>query len=731
MPPTVLRVALPLPRPGLFDYLPRVPTDLNEAVGVRVKVPFGSGERVGVVTEVGPAARDRAALKAIHARLDSTPLLQGELLETLIRCANYYHAPLGELLATAMPTMLREGGALPVSERRVWQLSATGRAGRMTLRARGRPRQLVDLLLAGPLDEAELNSQLAGWRPAARALLAKAWLEPAAGSPQALRAAAIEGPGLNPEQAASVAAIKSLLGEFQSVLLEGVTGSGKTEVYLRVIAECLARGQQALVLVPEIGLTPQTLRRFQQRLGIEVHSLHSGMADGARARVWAAMRRGDARVLIGTRSAVFCPLPNAGVIVVDEEHDSSYKQQDGVRYSARDVALLRGQALRLPVILGSATPSLETLAAARAGRYRHLHLHHRAGGAQPPTVQVLDVRRQRLQAGLSSELLAALHECLDRGEQALIFRNRRGYAPALLCHDCGHTAMCRHCDAPMTVHQAGRRLICHHCGHTEATARACPDCGSLALQPQGVGTERLEEALAAAFPDAPCLRVDRETTRGRDGLARVLAELGERPGILVGTQMLAKGHDLAGLSLVGVVGVDEGLYSADFRAGERLAQLLIQVAGRAGRASRPGHVILQTHHPAHPLLTTLIAGGYAAFAEIELAERQAAGFPPYAHLALLRAEATEEAAAQAFLQAARASVESLIGRGKTAEIAVNGPLAAPMLRRAGRYRWQLLLSATRRPALQALLGAWTPSLYALKIARRVRWSLDVDPVDLF
>jgi primosomal protein N' (replication factor Y) len=482
------------------------------------------------------------------------------------------------------------------------------------------------------------------------------------------------------------------------------------------------------VLVPEIGLTPQMLRRFRDRLGVDVHSLHSGLADGARAKVWAAMLRGEAKVLVGTRSAVFCPLPHAGLIVVDEEHDGSFKQQDGVRYSARDLALLRGQALSVPVVLGSATPALESLAAVAAGRYQHLRLTQRAGGAAAPAVRVVDVRRQHLQCGMSNELLTAIGDCLGRGEQALIFRNRRGYAPVLLCHDCGYSAQCTSCDAPMTVHARGQRLICHHCGSRAYAPKACPECGSLALQPQGVGTERLEEALAAAFPDVPCIRVDRETTRRRDGLDGMLQQLGSGPGILVGTQMLAKGHDLPGLSLVGVVGVDEGLHSADFRSGERLAQLLIQVSGRAGRASRPGTVVLQTHHPQHPLLLTLIGGGYPAFAAVELAEREEAGFPPYAHLALLRAEATDEAPLREFLQAARDAATDLV---QTNAIELNGPLPAPMLRRAGRLRWQLLLSATRRPALHAFLRDWLPQVYALKSAKKVRWSLDVDPVDLY
>jgi len=725
--PIVLRVALPLPRPGLFDYLPRSVADLQAPIGVRVAAPFGTRRLVGVVADVGPAESDPSRLRSISERLDQTPLLDGELWNSLLRAARYYRTPLGELLATALPVALRAGQPLPFTRAVVWQLTEAGVEQRSRLRAGGRPRQLADLLADGARGESALHDLVPGWRAAARDLRARGlleWVTDSATRP----ATPTAGPELHVEQQTAVAAILSALGTFRPLLLEGVTGSGKTEVYLSAIAECLRRGRQALLLVPEIGLTPQMLRRFRERLGVDVHSLHSGLGDAERARVWTAMWRGEARVLVGTRSAIFSPLPEAGLIVVDEEHDASYKQQDGVRYSARDLALLRGQALGVPVLLGSATPSLESLAAAQSGRYGHLRLTRRAGGAAPPAVRVIDLRRQVLHAGLSAELLAALGECLGRGEQALIFRNRRGYAPVLLCHDCGWSAPCRQCDAPMTVHARGRRLICHHCGAQADAPGACPDCSSLALQPQGVGTERLEDALSAAFPAVPCLRVDRETTRHRDALERLLARLGDGPGILVGTQMLAKGHDLPGLSLVGVVGVDEGLHSADFRAAERLAQLLVQVSGRAGRASRPGTVVLQTHHPQHPLLLTLIGGGYPAFAAVELAERAAAGFPPYAHLALLRAEAENEPPLERFLHAARGLALACPG---SAAVRISGPLPAPMLRRAGRMRWQLLLSAARRPELHALLAAWSPQLYTMKEARAVRWSLDVDPLDLY
>jgi primosomal protein N' (replication factor Y) len=675
----------------------------------------------GVVAAVGEPEAEGAELRAALALPDAQPLLDGELLESLRWLARYTHAPLGEVLATALPAALRRGEPLPDTHAWAWQLTEAGATA--TLRA-GRPQRLTALLRARALGEDELDDALEGWRAAMRALAGRGLVERVAVAPRAPAAPTQAAPPLNDAQQAAVSAIRAVDG-FAPLLLDGVTGSGKTEVYLQAIAETLARGRQALVLVPEIGLTPQTLARFRARLGVPVHALHSGLNDTERARVWTAAWRGEARVVVGTRSAVFTPLPDAGLVVVDEEHDASYKQQDGIRYHARDFALVRGKALGVPVLLGSATPSLETLHNARAGRYAHLRLAQRAGNARAPSVRVLDVRKRPLQAGVSPELLAAMGSALDAGGQVLVFKNRRGYAPVLLCHDCGWSAQCRRCDASMTVHAGGRRLQCHHCGARQAVPPACPDCGGLALQPQGVGTERLEELLAKEFPDVPVLRIDKGSTRRRDALEAMLATLGTRPGVLIGTQMLAKGHDLPNLTLVAVVGIDEGLFSADFRAGEKLAQLLIQVAGRAGRADKPGTVWLQTHHPQHPLLQTLIQGGYHAFADGELAQREAAGFPPFAHLALLRAEAHHADPPQQFLQAVK-SVLADTGHA----IDLHGPLPAPMPRRAGYVRAQLLVSATQRRDLHAALDAALPRIRDLPEARRLRWSLDIDPLDL-
>jgi primosomal protein N' (replication factor Y) len=732
---TVLRVALPLPLPRLFDYRAAGDSAASpQDIGRRVRVPFGPRELVGVVIATGAPEPNAPELREVLSWPDDAPLFHGELLDSLHWLARYTHAPVGEVFATALPAALRRGEPLPDTHAWAWRLTEAGATAFDRLRP-GRPRAFAELLRASDRDEALLDDLQPGWRGAARALAKRGYVERVAGEKgtEAIKSsliASVPFSGPNAEQQSAIDALRATQG-FAPLLLDGVTGSGKTEVYLHAIADCLAHGRQALVLVPEIGLTPQLLARFRARLGVPVHATHSGLNDNERARVWTAAWRGEARVIVGTRSAVFTPLPDAGLIVIDEEHDGSYKQQDGIRYHARDFALVRGKALDVPVLLGSATPSLESLHNARAGRYAHLRLTKRAGAAQPPSVRVLDVRKRPLQAGLSPELLQSMRAALDAGGQVLVFKNRRGYAPVLLCHDCGWSAHCKRCDAAMTVHAYGRRLQCHHCGARQSAPLACPDCASLALQPQGVGTERLEALLGEQFGDVPVLRIDRGSTRRKDALEKHLDGFGARPGILVGTQMLAKGHDLPNLTLVCVVGIDEGLFSADFRAGEKLAQLLIQVSGRAGRADRRGEVLLQTHHPGHPLLLTLIHGGYHAFAETELGEREAAGFPPFVHLALLRAEAKHVDAPMQFLHVAKDAFALDASKGEGLAVEISSPLPAPMPRRAGLHRAQLLLSASNRRALHAALEAVVPGLYTTPEARKVRWSLDVDPVDLY
>jgi primosomal protein N' (replication factor Y) (superfamily II helicase) len=532
-------------------------------------------------------------------------------------------------------------------------------------------------------------------------------------------------PALTGEQSAALQAARAAQ-DFDVLLLQGVTGSGKTEIYLQRIADVLASGRQALLLAPEIGLTPQLLQRLCARFGAGVAAYHSGLSEAARARLWLQARDGEVQVVVGTRSAVLLPFRQLGLIVVDEEHDTSYKQQEGFRYSARDVAILRAQKARIPVILGSATPSLESLHNAASGRYRLARLQARVRAAAPPQVRLLDVRAQPLAHGLSKPLLDAVEQHVDSGGQALLFINRRGFAPLLLCHDCGWIAPCPDCDARLTVHRARGLLICHHCGAQQPLTRSCPSCDSRQLVPVGQGTERIEEALRNRFPARRVERFDSDRLRKAGELARLLADI--RSGaihILVGTQVLAKGHDFDGLSLVGIVSADQALYGSDFRAIERMGQLVTQVAGRAGRSGRAGEVLLQTHEPLHPLLQTLVREGYDALCAALLAERQAFGLPPFAQLALLRAEARQPAAALGFLNHARAAL------GAPGSLRVSEPIPALMERRAGYHRAQLLIQCDSRAALQRRLAAWAPLLDELPAARSVRWSLDVDPYDLF
>lgn len=723
--PDVLRVALPVPLLTLFDYLP--PTEGRAQPGSRVLVPFGRGKLVGVVVVVDAESELGVnRLKQAVRLLDDAPLLDSELMQTLGWAADYWLGAPGEAYANALPLALREDRALPSIGDEYWSLTVAGQSAHDAGSRRGGSQLLLAKLATNPLSAQELTEQLPGWRDAARRLSAAALIERSERPPLNHTLPASLPPQLNDEQQQAVAAVAAHLGTYQPFLLDGVTGSGKTEVYLALIEQVLADGKQALLLVPEIGLAPQTVRRLRERLGVIVEVLHSNLSEGDRARAWLRARAGTARVILGTRSAMFTPMPEAGIIIVDEEHDSAYKQQEGFRYHARDLAVVRARALGVPVVLGSGTPSLESLANAEAGRYQTLHLRARPGAVRPPQVQIIDMRAQRLEHGMSPALLTAVAETVARGEQALVFRNRRGYAPVLLCHSCGWHADCPRCDRPLTLHAGRRQLLCHHCDFRQRLPLACPVCAATDLKPQGQGTERLEEALVTLFPQVPVLRFDRETTRRRDAFEQLLGTLNnDQPAILVGTQMLAKGHDLPNLTLVAIVGVDEGLHSVDFRAGERLAQLVVQVAGRAGRAKKPGRVLLQTHQPEHPLLRGLLAHGYAVAARELLAERREIQLPPYSHQVLLRADAPTRQPVDDFLAAAYAALPV------SPELQIAGPMPAPMPLRAGRHRGQLLLEAATRSTLHGLLRPWRIALARLPQARHVRWSLDVDPIDLY
>jgi len=720
--PVIAQVAVSAPLLGHFDYL----ADRPLPPGVRVRVPFGRGERIGVVLATdGVAAEglDPARLKPVAEVLDEQPLLPPAILAVLRWAAGYYHAPLGEVIFQALPLALREGQPLPDPRQVVWTLTDEGSAFSPESLAKRAPRQfeLLRRLRESPLSHQRLS-------PADRQALAtmqqKGWVARCARPPVAAVMTADAGPALNPAQQAAVAGIGTELDRFGVHLLEGVTGSGKTEVYLALIRQVLGAGRQVLVLVPEIALTPQLTARFSQRLGEVVDCLHSGMADSARLRAWQGAAEGRTGVLIGTRSAVFVPMPKLGLVVVDEEHDGSLKQQEGFRYHARDVASWRASQAGVPVLLGSATPSLESLWNVDRRRYRHWLLPERAGGARLPAISVLDMRRQRVRGGLSDKLVERMRHHLLDGGQVLLFLNRRGYAPALLCHACGWVAECRHCDAGMTLHRRAGELRCHHCGAFSRQPSACPVCRA-PLSSAGQGTEQIEEVLAALFPEFGIERVDRDTVSRRGSLEKRLARIRDGEArIVIGTQMLAKGHDFPGMSLVGIIDADQGLFSGDFRASERLAQLVIQVAGRAGRAERPGEVLIQSHQPDHPLLQTLIAQGYPAFARQLLAERAAAGLPPQTPAAVVRADSPDGGEAKGLLEQAAEVLNGCEG------VTPLGPVSAPMARRAGRHRYQMFVQARSRPALHAALDQLLAGLPPLRRGR-LRWSVDVDPLDMY
>lgn len=729
----LLRLALPVPLPKLFDYLPVAGEAAGPCLpGMRVRVPFGRTQQIAVVLESADSTEvPPSQLKHIAACLDRTPLLDAAHLAFLRWAATYYHHPVGEVVSAALPLRLRkQNPALPLAEAR-WRVCAASLADEVLGRA-PRQRELYQWLAgAGQagVTEDELRGRFDQPGDALRRLSDKGLVERFEGPPQADSYRCVEPVhALNAEQRAAVDAVLAMLGGYHAFLLQGVTGSGKTEVYLQVAAQVLRRDQTVMVLVPEISLTPQLAERFAQRLGGPVCVLHSGLSDAERELAWQRVRLGLSRVVLGTRSLVFNPVDRLGLVVVDEEHDPSFKQQDGFRYSARDLALVRASRAGCPVLLGSATPSLESLRNSQLGRYRVLRLNERAGKALPPRIDLLDVRDQPLQSGLSQPLLNALRGTLAAGEQAMVFLNRRGYAPVLACFGCGWTSDCPRCDARQTLHRGSDILWCHHCGSQRRAPKACPQCGGHELHPLGQGTERVEDALREQFPEVPLIRVDRDATARKGSLDRLLEQVHRSDSVLlVGTQMLAKGHHFPRVTLVGVLDADGGLFSADFRATERLAQLLLQVAGRAGRGERPGRVLIQTRYPEHPLLQTLVRHGYDAFAEAALAERAEAEYPPFSHQALLRAEANRPEPPQRFLE----EVAQWISTQCAAAVELWGPVPAPMARRVGRYRAHLMIQAATRESLHPVLSSVQQYLADSRSGRQVRWSLDVDPIDTY
>ncbi len=676
----VLKVALKAPFRRCFDYLPPIEQNIITShsihstnpipsplilPGMRVRVPFGKSERIGMVVEIAEHSEfELDKLKNIHEILDPQPLFSESLLKLIHWASDYYHCPLGEVFERALPTWLRKGNIIEHPSK-----------------------QYHDKVF----EEKALKKIL------------------------------------NQEQEHAVTAICKKFGQYQTFLLDGITGSGKTEVYLQVIEKTLEENKQALILVPEIGLAPQMLERFEARFNVPIALLHSSVSEKKRYIAWNMARTGEAPIVIGTRSAAFIPLYQPGIFIIDEEHDPSFKQQEGFRYHARDLIIMRASIEQVPVVLGTATPSLESLQNADLGRYKPLRLSQRAGDAKPPMVQILDIRHKKLDEGLSAQLIQEIKQTIDKNEQVLLFLNRRGFAPVLMCFDCGYVSPCQHCDARLTLHYQPKRLRCHHCDASLPVYTHCPQCQSTQLHPLGVGTERLEAALMQHFSNHSLVRIDKDTTRRKGTLEQAVEQV--RSGqahILFGTQMIAKGHHFPNVTLVAILDIDNALFSSDFRSTERLGQLLTQVAGRAGRASKLGTCLLQTCHPEHPLLKILLNQGYRAFAEHILSERKMANLPPFSYQALIRSDAKTNQEAFLFLQSLKKEILSL----KHPSIELFGPVTAPMEKRAGRFHAQLLLQSKERSAIKRIMKTVMETVENLNSGNKIRWSLDIDPQEM-
>ncbi|WP_392561341.1 primosomal protein N' [Orbus sturtevantii] len=725
----IAKIVLPIRLHQTFDYI--VPDKLANlaTLGIRVKIPFGNRHAIGIISALSSQSEyDIHKLKTISEFIDPQPLFSDKLWQFLLWAADYYHYPLGEVLFHAIPILLRQGKAATKSETLIWQLTEQGKIiDSCTLARSVKQQALLSLMQAG--SEIESNR----FSPAVyKALSDKALIEKIALIPDAYcwQKNISSNPSpfvLNAQQISAIDSINQQCDRFGVFLLEGVTGSGKTEVYLQAIEAVILQGKQALILVPEIGLTPQTIKRFQQRFNVPIVMLHSAMSEKERLSTWLQCKQGDIAIVIGTRSALFTPFKQLGMIIIDEEHDSSYKQQEGWRYHARDLAIVRAKIENIPIILGSATPSLETLNNAKAHRYQHLHLTERAGNAELAQQVVLDIKGLVLSAGLSQPLIDKIKKHLANDNQVILFLNRRGFSPLLICHDCGWIAECPRCDKPYTYHQKQHKLICHHCDSHRAIPNQCPKCGSTHLVPIGFGTEQLELQLNQLFPDVSVSRIDRDSTAKKGALDEYLKQvnLGGKH-ILVGTQILAKGHHFPDVTLVGIIDVDGALFSSDFRATERFAQLYTQVSGRAGRENKAGEVILQTYHPEHPLLNLLLQQGYQAFANQMLLDRQITRLPPFSYQALFHAADRNNQYAPQFLQKV---ADWLSKQFNDDMLWLLGPSPANQPKRAGYNRWQLLLQHTERHKLQLVLSQLVREIEQWPEIKNLRWSIDVDPIE--
>lgn len=723
----IVQVAIPCPLRLTFDYLTDN-TDIKLQAGIRVRVPFGSRQLVGIIINVSSISEDKdtSKLKSIIEILDQQPLIPTDLLSLTQWVSDYYHHPIGDCFQAALPKKLRQGETAALQIDSYWQLSQQT----VDINLGKKQQKIVDLLKQSPdgISQSELYQQIGQCRSSLIILEEKGIIKQQHKIKKPTpRQNIIEPCQLNPEQQIVVDTVWDARSEFAPYLLQGITGSGKTEVYIQLAEQIVAQSKQVLILIPEIGLITQFVERFQQRLAACIVVLNSSVSDTDRKQAWLLAKEGIADIIIGTRSAVFTPLKTAGLIIIDEEHDGSYKQQDGLRYHAINVALIRAKRAEIPIVLGSATPSLESLYHVQQQRYKLLELTQRATGASLPKVKIVDSNGPTAGSGISSELYQAIQNQLAADNQVLLFINRRGFAPVLMCHDCGWQAVCTHCDAKMIMHQRRNILCCHHCGLIQKLPSQCPKCQASNLNTYGVGTEQVEQTLQKYFPEIPVLRIDRDTTQKVNAFADMVKEIQQGGAkILVGTQMLAKGHDFHNVTLVGVLDADQGLFSADFRATEVLAQLITQVTGRAGRGKKEGKVYIQTQQPQHEFWQDLIGEGYTHTAHKMLEQRKITAMPPTGSLCVIRAEAKEQQLAMQFLN----EVLAILNQHSQQQVLIMGPVPAIMEKRAGRYRAQLLLSAQQRKPLHQLLDQHIQTISTLKLARKIRWSIDIDPVDL-
>lgn len=673
----ILRVALNSPLRSLFDYLPPDGYSLGDFYPAqRLQVPFGKNSiRTGIIISITNTTQiPKHRLKKALALLDATPLFPAEHLKFITWTSHYYHHPIGDTVFTSIPSILRKGKVAKITQTK--KITATTEKYESIVTCQ--------------------NEQTWAFKP-------------------------------NQQQQDAIDKIIADTTTYQGFLLNGITGSGKTEIYLQLIRHLLTLDKQILILVPEIGLTSQFIDRIKQRFGDNIAVLHSGLSETKRLNAWLKARDGIASIVLGTRSAIWTPIPKLGMIIVDEEHDLAYKQQHSLHYSARDLSLIRGQKEKIPIVLGSATPSMESMKNVKDGRYQELRLSKRVHNAKLPDIQIYDVRNKKMYGAISQYLLNNIAQRLQHKQQTLLFLNRRGYAPVIMCHGCGFISQCPRCEVYMTFHKHKNKLLCHHCEHSEHLPNTCPDCLGEQFIDVGHGTERLEETLAELLPTAKILRIDHDSTRRKGSMQKMLDAIHTgNADILIGTQMLAKGHHFANVTLVGIVDADRGLFSVDYRASERMAQILMQVSGRAGRGNISGIVIAQTHYPEHPLLHKLAQHDYQQFAQLLLEERRQTQLPPFSFQALIRTESKQQAVAIKFLNMAKTKLQTL-AQGK---LEIHGPVPAPMEKRAGRYRLQLIIQAKSRQTMKKFLTPWIEVLAQLPEARKVRWSVDVDPQDM-